>query len=69
MTETISVDQARAIVHDAYTTGLPQAAAVKLLEGRATPAWVAHEYVALRKRGISATPGQQELFDPAGTEQ
>ncbi|MFZ3500671.1 hypothetical protein ACODT5_46940 [Streptomyces sp. 5.8] len=64
MTETISVDAARAIVHDAYISGLAESVAVKLLNGRATPAWVAHEYAALRKRGISSTRGQATLFDP-----
>ncbi|MFB9594026.1 hypothetical protein [Streptomyces racemochromogenes] len=68
MTEPISAAQARAIVYDAYTTGLPQAAAAQLLAGRATPAWVAHEYAVLRKRGISSMAGQQSLFDTAETE-
>ncbi|MFE3866128.1 hypothetical protein ACFXPT_37815 [Streptomyces goshikiensis] len=57
-----TVDQARAIVYDAYTSGLAQSVAVKLLCGRATPAWVKHEYAALKKRGISSTRGQQ-AFD------
>lgn len=64
MSQTISVDQARRIVHDAYTTGLPPAAAAELLAGRATHAWVVAEYAALRKRGIPAMAGQDQLFDP-----
>ncbi|MCB5182866.1 hypothetical protein [Streptomyces antimicrobicus] len=63
MTEPTTADQARAIVYDAYTTGLSQAAAAQLLEGRATTAWVAHEYAALRRRGVSSMAGQQTLFD------
>ncbi|WP_411107771.1 hypothetical protein [Streptomyces sp. cmx-4-9] len=62
---TITVDQARQIVFDAYTTGLPQAAAAKLLTGQATQAWVTSEYAALRRRGIPAMSGQGSLFDPA----
>lgn len=63
MTEPTTADQARAVVYDAYTTGLSQADAAKLLTGRATPAWVAHEYAALRRRGVSSMAGQQTLFD------
>jgi hypothetical protein len=69
MSQTTPADQARAVVYDAYTTGLPQADAAQLLTGRATPAWVAHEYAVLRKRGISQMAGQQELFGPASAEQ
>lgn len=68
MTEPMTADQARAVVYDAYTTGLPQAAAAQLLAGKESPAWVTHEYAALRRRGVSAMAGQQTLFDTEATE-
>ncbi|MCY0923203.1 hypothetical protein OS965_34565 [Streptomyces sp. H27-G5] len=64
MSQTALAEQARAVVYDAYRQGLPQATAAQLLAGKATPAWIAHEYAALRRRGISQMAGQQELFAP-----
>lgn len=60
---TLTRDEAIAIVHDAYTTNLPEATAVRLT-GRSA-AWVHQQYGALKRRGICPVAGQLELFAPA----